>query len=93
MTIELSPEIEKLVEENARRGGFESPDAFVARILSHALALDGKAEGVALEASRSLADDIAAIWKDLPSEALDQLPSDGADQVDHYVYRLPKRPR
>jgi len=31
------------------------------------------------------------IWGDLPEEARAKLPHDGASQVDHYVYGLPKR--
>jgi len=34
---------------------------------------------------------IAEIMKDIPAEELAKLPSDGASQVDHYVYGLPKR--
>jgi len=29
--------------------------------------------------------------KDVPREAFESLPKDGASQVDHYVYGLPKR--
>jgi hypothetical protein len=29
--------------------------------------------------------------KDIPDEVFDRLPKDGASQVDHYIYGLPKR--
>jgi hypothetical protein len=29
--------------------------------------------------------------KDVPDEVFDRLPKDGASQVDHYIYGLPKR--
>jgi len=34
---------------------------------------------------------IAEIMKDVPAEEVARLPRDGASQVDHYVYGLPKR--
>ena len=37
--------------------------------------------------------DIAAkMLQDVPKEALDRLPTDGAAQHDHYIYGTPKRP-
>jgi hypothetical protein len=43
-------------------------------------------------------DDERPIWevvtdmmKDVPDEVFDRLPKDGASQVDHYIYGLPKR--
>jgi antitoxin component of MazEF toxin-antitoxin module len=35
---------------------------------------------------------IAALTADAPSEELDKLPTDGAAQLDHYLYGHPKRP-
>jgi hypothetical protein len=34
---------------------------------------------------------IQDIMKDVPEEVFDRLPKDGASQVDHYIYGLPKR--
>jgi DNA-binding GntR family transcriptional regulator len=34
---------------------------------------------------------ISDIVKDVPDEVFDRLPRDGASQVDHYIYGLPKR--
>jgi hypothetical protein len=31
------------------------------------------------------------IWADMPDEVRATLPSDGADQHDHYIYGTPKR--
>jgi antitoxin component of MazEF toxin-antitoxin module len=35
---------------------------------------------------------IAALAADIPPEELDKLPTDGAAQIDHYLYGHPKRP-
>jgi hypothetical protein len=35
---------------------------------------------------------IRELWSDMPTEVRAKLPADGASQVDHYVYGLPKKP-
>jgi len=40
---------------------------------------------------RRISSTIRQIWKDVPDEVRAKLPPDGASQVDHYVYGLPKR--
>ena len=40
----------------------------------------------------SLAEQIAALSRDLPPEVIDAWPTDGASQHDHYIYGTPKRP-
>jgi hypothetical protein len=42
---------------------------------------------------RAISQAIREIWSDMPVEVQAKLPSDGASQVDHYVYGLPKRDR
>jgi antitoxin component of MazEF toxin-antitoxin module len=39
----------------------------------------------------TLAERIAALTADAPPEELDKLPTDGAAQLDHYLYGHPKR--
>jgi hypothetical protein len=34
---------------------------------------------------------ITDLMKDIPDEVFDRLPKDGASQVDHYIYGVPKR--
>jgi hypothetical protein len=40
---------------------------------------------------RPISEVIAEIMRDVPAEEFAQLPKDGASQIDHYVYGLPKR--
>jgi antitoxin component of MazEF toxin-antitoxin module len=40
----------------------------------------------------TLGERIAAMARALPPEVLDQFPTDGASQHDHYLYGTPKRP-
>jgi hypothetical protein len=83
----------------------ELPDKKEAALKAKAQAQGVSAEQYALHVlDRDLEDDIAApqddrpIWeviteimKDVPDEVFDRLPKDGASQVDHYIYGLPKR--
>ena len=41
--------------------------------------------------AQHIRDEIAAISADLPDEAWADVPADGADQHDHYLYGTPKR--
>ncbi len=43
------------------------------------------------QADRLIWDVIQDVMKDVPDEVFDRLPEDGASQVDHYIYGLPKR--
>ena len=71
-----------------------------------ALAAKARAQGVSAEqyarlvlehdlktgsSRRTISQTIREIWSDMPAGDQAKLPSDGASQVDHYVYGLPKR--
>lgn len=43
------------------------------------------------QAKRPLSAKIRELWSDMPREQRAKLPTDGASQIDHYVYGLPKR--
>lgn len=40
---------------------------------------------------RSIWEEIRDIVKDVPDEVWDQMPSDGSEQHDHYLYGAPKK--
>ena len=71
-----------------------------------ALAAKARAQGVSAEqyarlvlehdlktgsSRRTISQTVREIWSDMSAEEQAKLPSDGASQVDHYVYGLPKR--
>ncbi len=39
----------------------------------------------------SLSEEIERIWADVPESEWEKLPPDLSDQLDHYIYGLPKR--
>ena len=89
ITIELSDRLAEPLNAEAMAQGV-SPDRYVSAIVEHALSADAPRDTVALDA-RPISIVIAEIMKDVPAEEMAKLPRDGASQVDHYVYGLPKR--
>jgi hypothetical protein len=53
--------------------------------------VDRELEHPAGSATRRVSQRISEIMADVPPEAYAELPEDGARQVDHYIYGLPKR--
>jgi mono/diheme cytochrome c family protein len=98
MKLEIKPEIEEGLLTQAHARGL-SLDAYLDEVLEHAAhgpggAPAGREEEPNLPAQssdRPIWEVIAAIMKDVPDEVFDRLPKDGASQVDHYIYGLPKR--
>jgi hypothetical protein len=43
------------------------------------------------QTSKPISARIRQLWRDMPAEVRAKLPADGASQIDHYVYGLPKR--
>ena len=89
LIIELPPEKEAALRAQARAAGLSSED-FALRMLSEALG-DDHGPQISPSGSRTPAELIRSIVGDAPPEELAKLPADGSSQVDHYVYRLPKR--
>ena len=88
LTLELNDNEEAALEAKARAHG-ASAEQFVKQILDHEL--ERQENPAANPAKRRISQRIAEIMADVPVEEFAKLPSDGARQVDHYVYGLPKR--
>ncbi|MBV9267774.1 MAG: hypothetical protein JO061_16515 [Acidobacteriaceae bacterium] len=87
LTIHLAEDKEAALKAKARARGV-SAEQYAEQVLDQDL------EGATCPgepARRHISDVIREIWDDLPEEAKAKLPADGATQVDHYVYGLPKR--
>ena len=97
MTISLSPKLEKLVHDKVASGEYESAEAVVAKAL-RLLQEHEKNQPPSDEAQAEKDEEHRPIWevfqeltKDIPKEAWDKLPEDGALEHDHYIYGTPKR--
>jgi len=99
---DLTPEQKGLLEALARETGKPLP-ALIAKALEdlqeheHAGHTHGETNGhetaapAPQEASKPIWERILETFSDLSEEDLEHLPVDGAAQVDHYAYGLPKR--
>jgi hypothetical protein len=63
-----------------------STEQYARQVLEHDLV-----EAPSIGPSRPLSEVIGEIWAEMPEDVRAKLPRDGASQVDHYVYGLPKR--
>ena len=93
MNVPLSEHWQRFVAEQVRTGRFPSEAA----VLEEALALlkrqeRGPVQHKAPEGTRPIGEIIDELMSDVPNDVLDRLPVDGAEQHDHYIYGLPKRP-
>jgi Arc/MetJ-type ribon-helix-helix transcriptional regulator len=85
MTVRLQPEHERALGELLASGKFASMQEAVANALEQFLDANSKVKQEPIwERLRKLSDSA-------PEGAFDSLPDDGASQLDHYVYGLPKR--
>ena len=89
ITLDLKPEIEQGLRAQAQAQGV-SLDEFLQNVMTQATR---KASAAPAAPRLPIWDAIADSMKDVPPEDLAALPADGASQIDHYVYGLPKRDR
>ena len=83
LTIELPEEEAQALAAKAREQGV-SAQQYALQILRR---------GLGNEPKKPLSARIRDLWCDMPADVRVKLPADGANQVDHYVYGLPKRSR
>ena len=89
LILELPDNKEAALEAKAQAQGV-SAEQYVLRILDREL--DQQQVNLSAEAAeRPIWEVITDLMKDVPDEVFDRLPKDGASQVDHYIYGLPKR--
>lgn len=82
LTIDLPDEEIKALDAKARAHGI-STEQYARQVLAHDLEVPPP--------SRQIWEVIAENMKRVPPEDLAALPRDGASQIDHYVYGVPKR--
>lgn len=88
MTIQITrPDVEALIQQHLQSGVFKDAEDLIFQVLQSSAT---KAVPPS-EAERPLSAKIRDMWQDMPDEVRAKLPKDGASQIDHYVYGLPKR--
>ena len=96
MTISLSPKLEKLVHDKVASGQYESAEAVVAealRLLEEHEERQPPSDDLQAEEDehRPTWEVALDLFKDIPEEEWENLPSDGALEHDHYIYGTPKK--
>jgi hypothetical protein len=84
LTIDLPEDEIALLNAIARAAGM-STEQYARQVLEHDL------EAGSTGTRRPISEVIREIWRDMPEDVRAKLPRDGASEVDHYVYGLPKR--
>lgn len=101
MTIHLPESVENSIRAAVHSGQFASVDdamAEAARLLLRLLNQEATPQTQSFAASsaapkrKPISEVFEEIRKGVPDEEWDKLPVDGAEQHDHYIYGLPKRP-
>jgi hypothetical protein len=98
LMLELAGNKEALLKARAQARGV-SAEEYASQVLDRDLEEDGikipawaqPLNPVSNADARPIWEVIAGNMKDVPPEDMAALPKDGASQIDHYVYGLPKR--
>jgi len=102
MTINLPNDLESSVRAEVVNGRYPSEDAMVAEIVRDYFRHKGQppqhpaaappADPVATTTRKPLWERAAELRKSIPEDEWSKLPTDGGEQLDHYLYGSPKRP-
>jgi Arc/MetJ-type ribon-helix-helix transcriptional regulator len=101
MTINLPKDVESSINAEVVSGHFASADEAIAEAWRQYLKCRQREATTATPAAshEALAPPCKPIWEEIeeitagvPDEEFLKLPIDGAEQHDHYIYGLPKRP-
>ena len=84
LTIELPEEEVTVLAAKAQAQGV-SAEQYARLVLERDLRTDAVRQPISQA--------IREIWSDMPVEVRTKLPRDGASEIDHYIYGLPKRDR
>jgi Arc/MetJ-type ribon-helix-helix transcriptional regulator len=101
MTIHLPPDIESSIQAAVHRGHFASVDDAMKKAASMLLQelkqesamTSSLSNGDAVTSHKPIWEEILELTADIPDEEFAKLPVDGAEQHDHYIYGIPKRPQ
>ena len=80
ITIQLPDEQEAALKAKAQAQGV-SAEVYAQQVLERDLVQQSRP---------SLSARIREMWRDMPDEVRAKLPPDGASQIDHYVYGVPR---
>jgi putative addiction module CopG family antidote len=86
MKINLSPEVERLIEEKVGNGRYRSADEVVREGLQLLQQRDDSAMPQPSKHAGNLAELFESIAKDVPEKDWENVPADLSKNLDHYLY-------
>jgi len=86
LTLDISPDKEATLKAQAQALGL-TVEQWLLRLVDQSAG----SNTVAQDEGRPISEVIGEIWAEMPADVRAKLPRDGASQIDHYVYGLPKR--
>jgi Arc/MetJ-type ribon-helix-helix transcriptional regulator len=96
MTINVSKDVESSINAAVQSGQFASPDEMITKLVreyaQRAQQPPAGAQQPPAETSKPVWEEIQELTADVPDEVWDALPTDLAEQHDHYIYGTPRRP-
>jgi Arc/MetJ-type ribon-helix-helix transcriptional regulator len=96
MTIQLPEDVENGILAAVRNGRFVSVDAAMAEaarlLLQRLQEADAQRDASPACEAKPIWEEALELTADVPAQEWDKLPSDLAEQHDHYIYGTPKRP-
>ena len=99
MTIHLPKDVESSINAQVQSGQFASADEAIAEAWREYIerrqgqsATAAASQAATPTAHKPIWEEIEEITASVPVEEFLKLPVDGAEQHDHYIYGLPKRP-
>lgn len=91
MTIRVSKDAENAIDAAVQSGEFASADEMVDRLVREYAQRTRQESTVTPPKRKPLWERAAELRQSIPAEEWDKLPTDGARQLDHYIYGSPKR--
>jgi Arc/MetJ-type ribon-helix-helix transcriptional regulator len=95
MIINVSNDVETAIEAAVRSGRFASAGEMIDRLVreyARRPTQQPSAQPPTADRDKPIWEEIQELTADVPDEVWDALPTDLAEQHDHYIYGTPKRP-
>jgi len=90
MGILLKPELENRIAAKVRSGRYQSPAEVIQEGLDLLDARDSTTQAPAAHSEESVSEIFVRLGKQVPEEEWAKIPTDFAENLDHYLYGSPK---
>lgn len=94
MTLPISRDVENCINAAVKSGRYTSADEMIAKLVQADAQHSQPSTDFQplVETHKPIWEEIQELTADIPDDVWDALPTDLAEQHDHYIYGTPKRP-